>query len=185
MMTTGVMHGQDMYGGGHQITYFNPGNMNRSDMVNHMQQNLIQDKDVTRKDPEIREGVDHYKKLFSFIQRKVEYENYRFKHPTLLAVVIESINSKVTDGQRMFTKLFFRFHLSQDLTIGDLSETLKFKMNSQIDSPFDKISLKEKVIFFNDNVSISEQMELRDLYIQKREDDGWLYLDFLVEGASK
>jgi hypothetical protein len=41
------------------------------------------------------------------------------------------------------------------------------------------------VIFFNDNVSISEQMELRDLYIQKREDDGWLYLDFLVEGASK
>lgn len=67
MMTTGVMHGQDIYGGGHQITYFNPGNMNRSDMVNHMQSNLIQDKDVQRKDPEIREGVDHYKKLFSFI----------------------------------------------------------------------------------------------------------------------
>jgi hypothetical protein len=41
MMTTGIMQGQDMYGGGRQITYFNPGNMNRSDMVNHMQQNLI------------------------------------------------------------------------------------------------------------------------------------------------
>ena len=71
------------------------------------------------------------------------------------------------------------------MTIGDLAESLKFKMNSQIDSPFDKIHIKEKVVFFNDNVSISEQMELRDLYIQKREDDGWLYLDFLVEGVAK
>ena len=155
MMDTGIMQGQDMYGGSRQITYFNPANMNRSDMVSHMQQNLITDEKVQRRDPEIREGVDHYKKLFSFIQRKVEYENYRFKHPTLLAVVIESINSKVTDSQRMFTKLFFRFHLSQDLTIGDLAESLKFKMNSQIDSPFDKIHIKEKVVFFNDNVSIS------------------------------
>jgi hypothetical protein len=53
---------------------------------------LVHDKDAQRKQPQIREGVDHYKKLFSFVQRKVEYENYRFKHPTLLAVVIESIN---------------------------------------------------------------------------------------------
>jgi hypothetical protein len=49
-------------------------------------------KDHKRKDPVISEGVDRYKKLLSFIQRKVEYENFRFKHPTLLAVVIESIN---------------------------------------------------------------------------------------------
>ena len=50
-----------------------------------------------RSDPQIKEGEDHYKKLFTFIQRKVEYENYRFKHPTLLAVVIESINTRITD----------------------------------------------------------------------------------------
>lgn len=71
-------------------------------------------------DPPIREGHDHFKKLYTFIQRKVEYENYRFKHPTLLAIVVESINSRITDKQRMFSKLFYRFHVSQDLTIGDI-----------------------------------------------------------------
>jgi hypothetical protein len=58
--------------------------------------------------PPANEGIDHYKKLFSFsksncpiisvAQRKVEYENFRFKHPSLLAVVIESINVKVIDN---------------------------------------------------------------------------------------
>lgn len=48
-------------------------------------------------EPIIVQGEDHFKKLFTFLQRKIEYENYRFKHPTLLAVVIESINEKVTD----------------------------------------------------------------------------------------
>ena len=95
----------------------------------------------------------------------MEYENYRFKHPTLLAVVIESINTKVTDNQRMFSKLYYRFHLSQDLSIGDVAESLKFKLNTMIDSPFDKISKADKVIFFNENVSLSEYTELRDLYI--------------------
>ena len=99
-----------------------------------------------------------------------------------MAVVIESINTKVTDNQRMFTKLYYRFHLSQDLTIGDLSESLKFKMNCMIENPFDKITKNDKIVFFNENVSLSEYSELRDLYIQKREEDGWLYLDFLVEG---
>jgi hypothetical protein len=46
----------------------------------------------------IVEGVDHYRNLFSFTQRKVEYENYRFKYPSLLAVVIESINTKIIDN---------------------------------------------------------------------------------------
>jgi hypothetical protein len=118
-----------------------------------------------RQDPAIHEGIDHYKKLFSFIQRKVEYENYRFKHPTLLAVVIESINTKVTDNQRMFSKLYYRFHLSQDLTIGDVAESLKFKLNTMIESPFDKITKADKCIFFNENISLSEYTELRDLYI--------------------
>ena len=83
----------------------------------------------------INEGVDHYKKIFTFIQRKVEYENFRFKHPTLLAIVIEAINTKVTDNQRMFTSIFYRFHVSQDITIGDLAETIKFRINCQVGDP--------------------------------------------------
>ena len=63
----------------------------------------------SQSDAMIKEGVDHYKRLFSFVQRKVEYENFRFKHPSLLAVVIESINNRVTEKQRDFTYLFFRF----------------------------------------------------------------------------
>jgi hypothetical protein len=51
-----------------------------------------------------------------------------------------------------------------------------------IENPFDKITKNDKIVFFNENVSLSEYSELRDLYIQKREEDGWLYLDFLVEG---
>ena len=58
-------------------------------------------------------------------------------------------------------------------------------MNSQIANQNDKISSKDKVIFFNESVSISSEVEIRELYIQKREDDGWLYLDFLVEGHNK
>lgn len=85
----------------------------------------------------------------------------------------------------MFSKLYYRFHVSQDLSIADLQEILKFKMNTLIDRDIDKVSTKDKLIFFNENVSISNQIVLRDLYIQKREDDGWLYLDFLVEGITE
>jgi len=59
---------------------------------------------------------------------------------------------------------------------------MKFKLNSKIEGTNDKIGLKDKVIIFNDNVSIGREIELRELYVQKREDDGWLYLDFIVEG---
>lgn len=135
-----------------------------------------------RHDPDVRSGEDHFKKLFTFIQRKVEYENFRFKHPTLLAVVIESINSRITDRQRMFTKIFYRYHISQDLSIADLQDVIKFKINAYIDNHEDKISKKDKVIFFNENTSIASTSGLRELYISKREDDGWLYLDFIVEG---
>ena len=38
------------------------------------------------------------------------------------------------------------------------------------------------MIFFNENISLPTSCLLRDKYIEKREDDGWLYLDFLVEG---
>jgi hypothetical protein len=77
-----------------------------------MQATMLADKDRKRVDPQVKEGEDHFKKLFTFIQRKVEYENFRFKHPTLLAVSIESINTKITDNQRMLGKQFYRFHVS-------------------------------------------------------------------------
>ena len=68
------------------------------------------------------------------------------------------------------------------MTISDISENLKFKMNAQIERDLDKIVTKDKLVIFNENISVSGNMVLRDLYIQKREDDGWLYLDFIVEG---
>ena len=40
---------------------------------------------------------------------------------------------------------------------------------------------KDRVVLFNDNVSMVGESSLRDLYVQRREDDGWLYLDFLIE----
>ena len=43
----------------------------------------------------------------------------------------------------------------------------------------------DRVVFFNENSSVAASAELRDLYIQKREDDGWLYLDFIVEGVAE
>ena len=46
MITTGPIP-NDMYGGQQsrdlQASYFNPNNMNRTDMINHMQQNLLTD----------------------------------------------------------------------------------------------------------------------------------------------
>lgn len=42
---------------------------------------------------------------------------------------------------------------------------MKFKLNCKIESTHDKISKKDKVVFFNENVSISSHVELRDLYV--------------------
>ena len=66
-----------------------------------------------------------------------------------------------------------------------MSEILKFKMNCRIENHLDKISRKDKVIIFNENISLLETTDLRDLYIQKREDDGWMYLEFLVDGYNE
>ena len=78
---------------------------------------------------------------------------------------MEAINTKVTDNQRMFTRIFYRFHVSQDLTIGDVAETIKFRINCQIADPKEKIVTKDRIVIFNDNVSIAESTEIRDLYI--------------------
>lgn len=65
----------------------------------------------------------------------------------------------------MFTNIYYRFHVSQDLTIGDLAEILKFKMNCKIENHLDKITRKDKVILFNESISLLESTDLRDLYI--------------------
>ena len=117
LMTGGVIGGGVYAGntGQHimQPAYFNPNNITRQEMISNIASgfNNQQQKKGPTEIP-INEGVDHYKKIFSFIQRKVEYENFRFKHPTLVAIVVEAINTKVTDNQRMFTKIFYRFHVS-------------------------------------------------------------------------
>ena len=59
---------------------------------------------------------------------------------------------------------------------------MKFKLNTKIESGLDKISPKDSIILFNENISLNGATYLRDLYIDKREDDGWLYLDFIIEG---
>ena len=86
---------------------------------------------------------------FCLAQRKVEYENFKFKHPQLLAVVIESINSVVIESQRKIGRFFFRFHVSDDITIGELSEIMKFKINGKISNPVERLTTKERVVFFN------------------------------------
>ena len=114
-------------------------------------------------------------------QRKVEFENFRFKHPSMLAVVIESINTQVIDKQKLLGKFFFRFHISDDITIGELCEIIKFKINVKISDPLSRLTAKDKIIFFNQRISVSEAMEIHNLYTSKHEEDGWLYLDFLIE----
>jgi hypothetical protein len=125
--------------------------------------------------------VDHYKTLFSFTQRKVEYENYRFKYPSLLAVVIESINVKVLENQKIVGKFFYRFHVSEDLLMSELSEIMKFKINSKIREEDDKLGPKDRVIFFNNRQTVTETTIIKDVYERCRESDGWLFLDFIID----
>ena len=100
-------------------------------------------------------------------------------------MVIESINSKVIDNQRLIGKFYFRFHVSDDLTIGELSEIMKFKINAKIHNMAVRLNNRERVVFFNQRISVSESTEVQTLYNHKREEDGWLYLDFIIEEGPK
>ena len=53
-------------------------------------------------------------------------------------------------------RFFFRFHVSDDLTVGELAEIMKFKINAKIVNPVDRLTSKERVIFFNQRISIGE-----------------------------
>ena len=66
-----------------------------------------------------------------------------------MAVVIESINVKVIDNQKILGKFFYRFHVSEDLLMSELSEIMKFKINSKIRDEEDKLGPKDRLIFFN------------------------------------
>lgn len=79
----------------------------------------------------------------------MEYENFKFKHPSLLAVVIEHIENKVIDNQKLIGRFFFRFHVSDDLSIGELAEIMKFKINAKIVNPNARLVAKDRVVFFN------------------------------------
>lgn len=79
----------------------------------------------------------------------MEYENFKFKHPSLLAVVIEHIENKVIENQKMIGRFFFRFHVSDDLSIGELAEIMKFKINAKIVNPNARLIAKDRVVFFN------------------------------------
>ena len=81
----------------------------------------------------------------------------------------------------MIGRFFYRFHVSDDLTVGELAEIMKFKVNTKIREEEDKLSQKERILFFNNRLSCGEQIELRDLYEKSHEADGWLYLDFIIE----
>ena len=71
--------------------------------------------------------------------------------------------------------------MSDDITIGELSEIMKFKINGKISNPIDRLTTKERVVFFNQRISIGESQDVSRIYQQYREADGWLYLDFIVE----
>ena len=79
----------------------------------------------------------------------MEYENFKFKHPSLLAVVIEHIETKVIDNQKLIGRFFFRFHVSDDLSIGELAEIMKFKINAKILKPSARLVARDRVVFFN------------------------------------
>ena len=85
------------------------------------------------------------------------------------------------DNQKVIGKFFYRFHVSDDLTIGELSEIIKFKINTKIREEEDKLGLKERILFFNNLLSVSESHELKEVYDRNRESDGWLYMDFIIE----
>jgi hypothetical protein len=55
----------------------------------------------------------------------------------------------VIETQRTIGRFFFRFHVSDDITIGELSEIMKFKINGKISNPIDRLTTKERVVFFN------------------------------------
>ncbi len=95
--------------------------------------------------------------------------------------MIESINVKVVDNQKILGKFFYRFHVSEDLLMSELAEIMKFKINSKIRDEEDKLGAKDRMIFFNNRQTVLETNIIKEVYERCRENDGWLYLDFIID----
>ena len=79
----------------------------------------------------------------------------------------------------------YRFHVSETLTLGEIGEVLKFKINTLIEDDFSKLGIKDKAIFFNSGVSLFEGSIIKELYYKLKDDDGWIYLDFMIDSPHK
>jgi hypothetical protein len=53
--------------------------------------------------------------------------------------VLESINVKVIDNQKVIGKFFYRFHVSEDLQVSELAEIMKYKINTKIREEEEKL----------------------------------------------
>ena len=62
---------------------------------------------------------------------------------------------------------------------------MKFKINAKIQNMAVRLNSRERVVFFNERISVSENTEVQTLYSHKKEEDGWLYLDFIIEEGPK
>lgn len=81
----------------------------------------------------------------------------------------------------MIGKFFYRFHVSEDLLVSELADIMKFKINTKIREEEDKLGPKERIIFFHNRNNVSETFPMKDIYERCRENDGWLYLDFIID----
>ena len=96
-------------------------------------------------------------------------------------MVVESINVKVIENQKIIGKFFYRFHVSEDMSIAELAEIIKFKLNTKIREDEDKLGPKERILFFNNRMSVSDTLIMKEFYEKFRESDGWVYIDFLID----
>ncbi len=67
------------------------------------------------------------------------------------------------------------------MLISELTEIMKFKLNSKIRDEEDKLGPKDRLIFFNNRMTVNETSIIKDVYEKGRESDGWLYLDFIID----
>ena len=94
---------------------------------------------------------------------------------------MESLPSRLLETQKMVGSVNYRFHISETLTLGEIGEVLKFKINTLIEDDMMKLGIKDKVIMFNNGTSLFEGSIIKELYYKYRDDDGWIYIDFIVD----
>ena len=86
---------------------------------------------------------------------------------------------------KLIGNINYRFHVSETLTLGEISEVVKFKINTLIQDEYMKLGIKDKLVMFNSGVSLFEGSVIKELYYKCRDEDGWIYIDFLVDSPHK